>query len=71
MIRIPAIDDESSHSPVLLQTIVTKIVASYVTSSMLEMSLAKGGCLPPPELVLNHLAYACLKTSCRVIYEVS
>lgn len=71
MMWIPAIDDESSHSPVLLQTEVTKIVTSYVTGSMLEMSLAKGGYLSPPELVLNHLAYACLKSCCRVRYEVS
>lgn len=71
MMWIPAIYDESSHSPVLLQTEVTKIVTSYVTSSMLEMSLAKGGYLSPPELVLNHLAYACLKSCCRVRYEVS
>ena len=38
----PAIDDESTHSPVLLQTEVTKMVTLYVTSILLEMSLEKG-----------------------------
>lgn len=71
MIWTPTIDDESTHSPVLLQTELTKMVTLHVTSSLLEMSLAKGGYLSPPELVLNHLAYACLKSCCRMSYEVS
>lgn len=71
MISTPAADDESTHSPVLLQTEVTMTVTLHMTSSLLETSLAKGGYLSPPELVLNHLAYACLKSRCRVSYEVS
>lgn len=71
MIWIPAIDDEPTNFPVLLQAEVTKTVTLYVTSSLLEMSLAKGGYLSPPELVLNHLAYACSKSCCRMRYEVS
>lgn len=70
MISTPATDDKSTHSLVLLQTEVTMTVTLHVTSSLLQTSLAKGGYLSPAELVLNHLAYACLKTCCRVSYEV-
>lgn len=71
MIRVPAIADETTRSPGLLQAEVTRTTTLYVTSSLLEMSFAKGGYFSPPEFVLNHLAYACLKSCCSMRYEVS
>lgn len=59
-----------THCPVLLQTEIRKMAIFYVISSLQEMSLVVRDYLSPPKLVLSHLAYACLKSCCRMRNDV-